>query len=78
MDKKVSENEINCIKKILFTKTIAIIFLLSHPGAYLILKILGAALTRRQRFKEGGAFFKVKKKKVKFQHFTTVSKKVKM
>ena len=77
--KKVGENEVNCIRKIKFTKTITIFLLLCRHGAYLIPKNLGAGLARGRGLEEGGAFFKVKKtKKVKFQHFATFSKKVKM
>ena len=59
--------EVGRIIETTFTKTITVFLLLSHPGAYSILKILGAVLIRGQRLKEGGAYFEVKKtKQVKF------------
>ena len=42
-------NEVDCIREVTFTKAITIILLLSHPGAYLILKVLGAALAKGWR-----------------------------
>lgn len=76
MDKERRWGEEDRIREIAFTKTITVILLLSRPGAHLIPKILGAALVRGRHLKGRGAYFKVKKaKQVKFQHFSTFSKK---
>ena len=45
----------------------------STPGAYLILKLEGAALIGGWRLKEGGPNFKVRTVYMKFQNFVVFS-----
>ena len=48
--------------------------LISAPGTYLILKLLGAVLTRGRRFKEGAVCFNVRKIiHMKFKNFLIFS-----